>query len=123
MQVKLAMAPIRSDFCFNSAIIDLYYLPQHFLNLKPLPQAHGSFLPTFVFDLMYGLDGSQQLELLQQESSLFIDWLLNIVLYKKNKSNLIFIKRNNVAFNMALGILKKERIGANGLAKLFFNTV
>jgi len=63
-----------------------------------------------VFDLTYVVDESQQLELLQQESSLFIDWLLNIVLYKKNKSNLIFVKRNNVAFNTAFGILKKKEL-------------
>ena len=46
IQVKIAIAPIKSDFCFNVAII-LNYLPQHFLNLYPLPQGQGLFLPTF----------------------------------------------------------------------------
>ena len=77
MQVKLAIAPIKSDFCFSSAIIESNYLPQHFLNLCPLPQGHGLFLPTFGFIRTYVADVSQQLESLQQEVSLFI-FLLDI---------------------------------------------
>ena len=48
MQVKLAIAPIKSDFCFNTAIINTesYYFPQHLLNLTPLPQGHGLLRPT-----------------------------------------------------------------------------
>ena len=32
-------------FCCSSSLSD--YLPQHFLYFLPLPQGHGSFLPTF----------------------------------------------------------------------------
>lgn len=76
--MKLAIAPIKSDFCFSSAIINVYYFPQHFLNLYPLPQGHGLFLPIFGFIRVYVSDVSQQLELLQQEFSLLIGWFSNI---------------------------------------------
>ena len=88
IQVKLAIAPIKSDFCFSWAITESSYLPQHFLNLCPLPQGHGLFLPTFGFIRTCGTDVSQQLELLQQECSLLFFWLLGIVWFevKKNSS-------------------------------------
>jgi hypothetical protein len=60
-------------------------LPQHFLNLYPLPQGHGLFLPTFGFILTYVSDFSQQLELLQQECSVLIFCFLNMVWFKKTK--------------------------------------
>ena len=83
IQVKLAIAPIKSDFCFISAFMDVYYLQQHFLNLYPLPQGHWLFLPTFWFIRTYVSDVSQQLELLQHECSLLIFWLLNIVWFEQ----------------------------------------
>ena len=99
IQVKLAIAPIKSDFCFSSAITESNYLPQHFLNLFPLPQGHGLFLPTFGFVRTYVAGASQQLESLQQEVSWFI-FLSDIFCIKlKYKSNIIFIKRNLVACN------------------------
>ena len=36
-----------AEGCFSSTQTD--YLPQHFLYFFPLPQGHGSFLPTFRF--------------------------------------------------------------------------
>ena len=91
IQVKLAIAPIKSDFCFSWAITESSYLPQHFLNLFPLPQGHGLFLPTFGFVRTYVTDASQQLESLQQEVSLFI--LLSDISWIKMycKSNINFI--------------------------------
>lgn len=41
------------------------FFPQHFLNLRPLPQIQGSFRPIFGVPRLTGPLGGQQLVLLQ----------------------------------------------------------
>ncbi len=47
---------------------DYKFLPQHFLNLRPLPQMQGSLRPIFGESLRIGVLGGQQLVSLQQAS-------------------------------------------------------
>jgi len=53
--------------CFrNEKQKDYKFLPQHFLNLRPLPQMQGSLRPIFGESLRIGVLGGQQLVSLQQ---------------------------------------------------------
>ena len=55
--------------CFrNEKQKDYKFLPQHFLNLRPLPQMQGSLRPIFGESLRIGVLGGQQLVSLQQAS-------------------------------------------------------
>ncbi|MDF1833234.1 MAG: hypothetical protein P1U52_12855 [Porticoccaceae bacterium] len=48
------------------------YLPQHFLNLRPLPHGQGSLRPTFGSARVIGAAGGQQVSRWQQDSLLFV---------------------------------------------------
>ncbi|GAC21055.1 hypothetical protein GARC_4113 [Paraglaciecola arctica BSs20135] len=48
-------------------------MPQHFLNLRPLPQGQGSLRPTLGSTRTTGFGGAQQLERLQQDAWLISD--------------------------------------------------
>jgi len=52
-------------------------VPQHFLNLRPLPQGQGLFLPILGIVLVYGFEEPQQLELLQQDLFSMISKIFN----------------------------------------------
>ena len=45
------------------------FFPQHFLNLRPLPQMQGSLRPIFGVSRIIGVEGGQQLVSLQQTPS------------------------------------------------------
>ena len=45
------------------------FFPQHFLNLRPLPQMQGSLRPIFGVSRIIGVEGEQQLVSLQQTPS------------------------------------------------------
>jgi len=49
-------------------IFTYMFFPQHFLNLRPLPQMQGSLRPIFGVSRIFGALGGQQLISLQQES-------------------------------------------------------
>jgi len=58
---------------FNKLNILTYvFFPQHFLNLRPLPQMQGSLRPTFGVSRIFGVLGGQQLVSLQQTPSSLI---------------------------------------------------
>ena len=50
-------------------IFTYMFFPQHFLNLRPLPQMQGSLRPIFGVSLIIGVEGGQQLVSLQQTPS------------------------------------------------------
>ena len=50
-------------------IITYMFFPQHFLNLRPLPQMQGSLRPIFGVSRIIGVEGEQQLVSLQQTPS------------------------------------------------------
>ena len=55
-------------FRFFSAFNTEVFFPQHFLNLRPLPQIQGSLRPIFGVSRVMGVFGGQQLVSLQQGS-------------------------------------------------------
>jgi len=61
---------VSPDRIYSGRLCQCYYLPQHFLYFRPLPQTHGSLRPILGVVRATGLCGGQQLELLQQESLL-----------------------------------------------------
>jgi len=50
-------------------IFTYMFFPQHFLNLRPLPQMQGSLRPIFGVSRIIGVEGAQQLVSLQQTPS------------------------------------------------------
>jgi hypothetical protein len=50
-------------------IFTYMFFPQHFLNLRPLPQMQGSLRPIFGVSRIIGVEGGQQLVSLQQTPS------------------------------------------------------
>ena len=50
-------------------IFTYMFFPQHFLNLRPLPQMQGSLRPIFGVSRIIGVEGEQQLVSLQQTPS------------------------------------------------------
>ena len=50
-------------------IFTYMFFPQHFLNLRPLPQIQGSLRPIFGVSRIIGVEGAQQLVSLQQTPS------------------------------------------------------
>jgi hypothetical protein len=50
-------------------IFTYMFFPQHFLNLRPLPQMQGSLRPIFGVSRIIGVEGGQQLVSLQQATS------------------------------------------------------
>ena len=50
-------------------IFTYMFFPQHFLNLRPLPQIQGSLRPIFGVSRVIGVEGAQQLVSLQQTPS------------------------------------------------------
>jgi hypothetical protein len=50
-------------------IFSYIFFPQHFLNLRPLPQMQGSLRPIFGVSRIIGVEGAQQLVSLQQTPS------------------------------------------------------
>ena len=50
-------------------IFTYMFFPQHFLNLRPLPQTQGSLRPIFGVSRIIGVEGAQQLVSLQQTPS------------------------------------------------------
>ena len=50
-------------------IFTYMFFPQHFLNLRPLPQIQGSLRPIFGVSRIIGVAGGQQLVSLQQTPS------------------------------------------------------
>jgi len=50
-------------------IFTYMFFPQHFLNLRPLPQMQGSLRPIFGVSRIIGVAGGQQLVSLQQTPS------------------------------------------------------
>ena len=69
--------------CFrNEKQKDYKFLPQHFLNLRPLPQMQGSLRPIFGESLRIGVLGGQQLVSLQQAS---LSSIINVAAIALNK--------------------------------------
>ena len=66
------------------------FFPQHFLNLRPLPQMQGSLRPIFGVPRVLGVLGGQQLVSLQQDSS-----SLSISLVNSSLPSLIFFQLYN----------------------------
>ena len=79
-------------------IFTYMFFPQHFLNLRPLPQTQGSLRPIFGVSRIIGVAGGQQLVSLQQTpSSLSISsddsYIFLIIFYNSLTTDIKSIRR------------------------------
>jgi hypothetical protein len=81
-------------------IFTYMFFPQHFLNLRPLPQMQGSLRPIFGVSRIIGVEGAQQLVSLQQTpSALSISSddssIFSIIFYNSLTNHIKSIRRLN----------------------------
>jgi hypothetical protein len=74
------------------------FFPQHFLNLRPLPQMQGSLRPIFGVSRIIGFKGGQQLMSLQQTPSSLSIWsddssIFSIIFYNSLTTDIKSIGR------------------------------